>query len=94
MKIASVSIAQAKNNLPHLIHEVEAGKQVQVTRHGRPAAVLVSVEMFAAMQETRKGFAVDLQRFRKRHRAHLLSPDESVLLEPNRSTADARTVTL
>ena len=37
-----VSIAQAKNELPALIREVEGGESIALTRHGRTAAVLVS----------------------------------------------------
>ena len=94
MNLVSVSIAQAKNNLPQLIHDVEAGKPVRVTRHGRPAAVLVSAELFASMADTRHAFVAGLQRFRKQHHAHLLSPDESVLLEPPRPADDNRLVEL
>ena len=94
MNMVSVSIAHAKNNLPQLIHDVETGKPVRVTRHGRPAAVLVSAEMFARMADTRHAFVTGLQRFRKQHHATLLSPDESALLEPPRPADDNRPVDL
>ena len=35
-----VSIAEAKNRLPELIREVEAGGAVVITRHGKPVAQL------------------------------------------------------
>jgi prevent-host-death family protein len=35
-----VSIVEAKNRLPELIRAVEAGEQVVITRHGKPAAQL------------------------------------------------------
>jgi len=34
----NVSIAEAKSRLPELIHAVEAGDQVVITRHGKPVA--------------------------------------------------------
>lgn len=94
MNLVSVSIAHAKNNLPQLIHDVEKGKPVRVTRHGCPAAVLVSAELFASMTDRRYAFAASLQRFRKQHHADLLSPDESALLEPPRPVDDNRSVDL
>ncbi len=40
MKIST--IAEAKNNLSQLIHQVESGESIQITRHGKPVAVLLS----------------------------------------------------
>lgn len=94
MTTVSVSIAHAKNNLPQLIHDVEAGLTVHVTRHGRAAAVLISAEMFAALEEQRQGFAAGMQRFLHRHQGHLLTPQESSLLEPERRLHKGRRVVL
>ena len=33
-----VSVAEAKNRLPELIHAVEQGETVVITRHGKPVA--------------------------------------------------------
>lgn len=33
-----VSVAEAKNRLPELIHAVEEGEKVVITRHGKPVA--------------------------------------------------------
>jgi len=35
------SIAEARNNLPELVRQAEAGKAVELTRRGEPVAVLV-----------------------------------------------------
>ncbi len=35
-----VSITEAKNRLPKLIRAMEGGKQVVITRHGKPVAQL------------------------------------------------------
>jgi prevent-host-death family protein len=37
-----VSVAEAKNNLPAIIHEVEQGSLVEITRHGRALLPLLS----------------------------------------------------
>ncbi|HEY4220710.1 MAG TPA: type II toxin-antitoxin system Phd/YefM family antitoxin [Myxococcota bacterium] len=38
----ATSIADARDRLPSLVHEVEDGAPVELTRRGRPVAVLVS----------------------------------------------------
>jgi prevent-host-death family protein len=38
-----MSIAEARDHLTQVVHEVEAGVEVELTRRGRPVAVLVPV---------------------------------------------------
>jgi prevent-host-death family protein len=38
--VMDVSVAEAKNRLPELIHAVEEGEKVVITRHGKPVAQL------------------------------------------------------
>lgn len=47
--MTAVPIFDVKNRLPYFIHLVEGGETVQITRHGKPVARLVSEE--AVMQE-------------------------------------------
>jgi len=35
------SIAEARNNLPSLVRAAESGKAVELTRRGKPVAVLI-----------------------------------------------------
>lgn len=58
------SIAEARNHLPSLVHQAEAGQPVELTRRGRPVAALVSLEDYRRMQESSPGFWAALQRFR------------------------------
>jgi antitoxin Phd len=37
------TIAEAKSRLPAIIHSVEDGPSVKLTRHGKPVAVLLSI---------------------------------------------------
>jgi prevent-host-death family protein len=37
------SVAAAKNQLPAVLHEVESGAAIEITRHGKAIAVLLSV---------------------------------------------------
>ena len=41
-----ISIAEAKNQLPALVHRAEAGEAVTITRRGKPVAVMVSAELY------------------------------------------------
>ena len=36
----SVSVAVAKDKLPSLLHLVEQGEDIEITRHGKPVAVI------------------------------------------------------
>lgn len=50
------SIAEAKNRLPSIVHEVEDGRPVQLTRHGRPVAVLLSMREFERIANVQPDF--------------------------------------
>jgi antitoxin Phd len=50
-----VSVAEAKNKLPAIIHEVEKGSIVEITRHGRAVAAVVPQKDFEKLQEKGRG---------------------------------------
>jgi len=50
------SIAEAKNKLPAIIHEVEHGPPATLTRHGTPVAVVISVRQYEAMTQHKPDF--------------------------------------
>ena len=58
------SIAEAKSGLPSIVHEVEDGPAVRLTRHGKPAAVLMSVREYDRLMEKKEGFWKALSTFR------------------------------
>lgn len=40
-----VSLVEARKSLTHIVNQVEfQNKQISITRHGKPAAVVISVE--------------------------------------------------
>lgn len=43
------SIADARSQLPKIIHAVEAGDATKLTRRGKPVAVLLSVKEYEAL---------------------------------------------
>jgi prevent-host-death family protein len=51
-----VSVAEAKNKLPAIIHEVEQGSIVEITRHGRAVAAVVPQKDYERLQEKGGGF--------------------------------------
>jgi antitoxin Phd len=53
---AQYTIAQAKNKLPSIIHSVEKGAPVTLTRHGRPVAVLLSIRQYEGLRREKVGY--------------------------------------
>lgn len=53
----SVPIREAKAKFSELVDAVEAGEQVTITRHGEPAAVLVSIEDAKKVRRQRRSVA-------------------------------------
>lgn len=46
----TVSVAEAKNRLPELVHGVEVSAPIQITRRGQPVAVLLSASEYERLQ--------------------------------------------
>jgi prevent-host-death family protein len=60
-----VSVAEAKGKLPSIIHEVERGSTVEITRHGKSVAVMVPTGDYERLREKGKGFWNDLGKVRR-----------------------------
>ena len=60
-----VSVAEAKGKLPSIIHEVERGSRVEITRHGKSVAVMVPIADYERLREKGKGFWNDLGKVRR-----------------------------
>lgn len=50
--MSGVSVAEAKAHLARLLHDVESGEPVHITRRGRAVAVLVSETEYARLQQS------------------------------------------
>ncbi len=59
------SISEAKNRLTSIIHGVETGDPVQLTRHGKPVAILLSLNKYEALKQKNKNFWNSLISFRQ-----------------------------
>ena len=50
----SVSISEAKDQLPRIVHEAEAGSAVALTRRGKPVAILISKAEYDRLQRRKR----------------------------------------
>ena len=60
------SIAEARDNFTSVVHEAEKGTQVELTRRGKPVAVLLGVADFERLSTGRPGFWQAYEEFRQR----------------------------
>lgn len=51
------SIAEARSSLPTIVNEAEAGLEVELTRRGRPVAVVISLQKLERLRTDRPHFA-------------------------------------
>jgi prevent-host-death family protein len=61
-----VSIAEARDHLTALVHDVERGKEVELTRRGKRVAVLVSCSEYDRLRSTRPSLGQALDAWRAR----------------------------
>jgi antitoxin Phd len=59
-----VSVAEAKNKLPSIIHEVEGGSVVEITRYGKPVAMVIPERDYRRIREMGQGFWTSLRKVR------------------------------
>ena len=81
------SIAEAKSHLSRLVHQVEEGAPVELTRRGRPVAVLLSIQEYKRLQTPRKSSWDAVEKFRSTHNVAELDidPDEVFAVEKDPS---------
>lgn len=73
----SVSIADAKNRLPELLHSTEDGQPVHVTRRGQPVAVLLSEVEYLRLKSAAAG-AIDFAAWVRKWREQLPAGIEGI----------------
>lgn len=71
------SIAEAKNRLPAIIHDVEKGPHVKLTRRGRPVAILLSIAEYEKINLKNREFWSTLQEVRKTIKDEKIEIDET-----------------
>jgi prevent-host-death family protein len=71
------SVADARAHLPDILDEVEAGKEVRLTRRGQPVAVVVSPQKYDALRREGSNFGDAYRAFAARH------PLDEIGVEPD-----------
>jgi len=66
MAMKRVSVAEAKNTLPALLHEAESAP-VEIVRRGKPVAVILSRASYDRLRGKSEGVWAALERFRETH---------------------------
>jgi len=61
------SIAEARSRLPTIVDQAESGVEIELTRRGRPVAVLVSHREFERLRGNRLHFRDAYRKFLKSH---------------------------
>jgi prevent-host-death family protein len=61
------SIAEARAHLPSIVDEVEAGPPVEITRRGKPVAVVLSPDQYESLIQQRASFADAYRIFRTKY---------------------------
>lgn len=63
--MTNATISHLKNHLPEIVHDVESGNDIQITRHGIPVAVIISLERYKSAFSSEKGIYNAFQRWRE-----------------------------
>ena len=58
------SIAEARNHFTAIVHDLETHPSIQLTRRGRPVAVLMSIEEYERLAAGKTGFWESYSAFR------------------------------
>ncbi len=70
------SIAEAKDQLPRIVRNVETLGRVELTRRGKPVAVLLSTAEFERLKEPPRDFWAAYQEWLKRRDPDVVITDE------------------
>ncbi len=65
--MTEASISHLKNHLPEYVHSVEQGEDIQITRHGKPVAVIISLERYNRALGSKKGIFSSYLNWRKQY---------------------------
>lgn len=87
------SIAEARAQLPSIVDQAEAGQEIELTRRGKPVAVLVSLRQLERLRGTKAGFGEAYRRFLKEHSLQDVGLDEAEI-ESARDRGTGRKVRL
>ena len=87
------SIAEARANLPTIVDEVEMGTEVELTRRGKPVAVVLSLQEYERLRSERPQFMTAYRAFVQKFRLAEVGVDEG-FFESIREASTGREVDL
>ena len=61
------SIAEARSHLPTIVDQAEVGQEIELTRRGKPVAVVVSLRELDRLRTDRPRFGDAYKRFLRRY---------------------------
>jgi prevent-host-death family protein len=73
------SIAEARSNLPSIVDQAEAGGQIELTRRGKPVAVVLSLRELERLRGERVPFGQAYRRFLKTYSPREIGIEEDFL---------------
>ena len=88
------SIAEARNSLPKIVREAEAGREVALTRRGKPVAVLVGRVDYERLVSGPMNFWDTYQVFRREVDLPALAIDPEAVFGGTRDRTKGRDVAL
>lgn len=88
------SIAEARDRFAQLVHVVENGKPVQITRRGKPVAVVLSLGEYQRLLATKVGFGSALAEFRQNCQIQSLDINPDEVFQDVRDHSPGREVSL
>ena len=65
--LVAVAIAEARDRFIALIRKVEQDTTVELTRRGKPVAIIMSVQQYQQLKAGQRGFWQAYESFRERH---------------------------
>ena len=88
------SIAEARDHLPHVVREAEAGATVEITRHGKPVAVRIGRRDYDRLTSSRRPFGEAYEEFVRAVDLRDLGIDPGPVSRPSRYGSPGRDVPL
>jgi prevent-host-death family protein len=78
--VRRIPLMEVRDNLGRLVDEVEAGGEIEVTRHGKAAAVLIGVGALEALRaESSRSFEGSYDRFVRASERHRHGVDPALV---------------
>jgi len=87
------SVAEARSSLPAIIDQAESGLDVELTRRGKPVAIVISVREFERLRGERPRFGAAYRHFLETHSLKEVGVDDDYFAS-GRQAGSGREVSL